>query len=93
MNLRARTAEGTDGPVILASDQDAIGRGAVLIVALFALPDRQRYVVLQRACYDRTLQDIATELHTSRQAVSLSEKHGLRKLRAALADVEGALAA
>lgn len=74
-------------------DAQATGKGAALLCALFTLSDRQRYVFIQRAIFERTQQSIADELRTTRQAVSLSEGHALRKLRVALADVRGALAA
>jgi DNA-directed RNA polymerase specialized sigma24 family protein len=74
-------------------DAAATGRGAALLCALFTLSDRQRYVFIQRAIFERTQQSLADELRTTRQAVSLSEGHALRKLRVALADVRGALAA
>lgn len=56
-----------------------------LILGLFTLTDRQRYVAVQRHMVGRTLEDIAAELHVTKQAVSQSETLALGRLREQLA--------
>jgi RNA polymerase sigma factor (sigma-70 family) len=56
-----------------------------LILGLFTLTDRQRHIVVQRHLRGRTLEDVATELGVSRQAVSRCELKALDHLRARLA--------
>lgn len=58
-----------------------------LILALFKLTDRQRYITVQRHLKGRTCEDIAAELHVSKQAVSLCEAKALNHLRMRLAPV------
>lgn len=52
-----------------------------LILGLFMLTDRQRYVTVQRHLRSRTCDDIAEELHLSKQRISAIEQRGLEKLR------------
>lgn len=63
---------------------ETIARGATLILALFELTDRERYVVVQRLLRERKLADLADEMGCSRQRISKLEQRGLNKLAALL---------
>lgn len=72
----------------------SVGRGAALTLALFALADRDRYVIIQRHFHERTHDALPGDAEfVGNVAVAAIEDRGLKRLATHLAPIRRQLAA